>query len=464
MGPLASALVGLLLLVVLTGVAPALLLGRTRAEAAALAPGVTVAVCAVSVALSVLSGSALAPWLAALGLAGWLSWWRGRRAVTLRGGEPDGWSLAVAALVAFVPLLLVDYPATTADARSIWWLHAAWFRSGGDLARSAMDAPVLPDIHPSYPPAVPGVIAAVWTLRDAYDREVALRVTQLLTAYGAAALAFFTRRVLRVTGALAITVAAGVAWLGWSAKAEIGLSGLVDLTWALWLATAAVLVLAGPSDRRTLAAGALFTALAALTKTEGQVGALVLVGLALVRHRSNWRGWAPLAATTAGVIGLWALVIRPGPQEHGDWSRLRDLLRGGTDVHERLTMSVSRVATELGPLVGLSAATVVVLLVLARLTRRPLVQPGLLSLLLLVAGYAVLLPVTFAIRPEPIDFLLDVSAYRTVVAVRLLVWVDLVLAGVAAARALGIIGTSAQGGAPSITDPGAGAPSPGVTS
>jgi len=37
-------------------------------------------------------------------------------------------------------------------------------------------------------------------------------------------------------------------------------------------------------------------------------------------------------------------------------------------------------------------------------------------------------------------------------------------AGVAAARALGIIGTSAQGGAPSITDPGAGAPSPGVTS
>lgn len=213
-----------------------------------------------------------------------------------------------------------------------------------------------------------------------------------------------------------------------------------------------------------MAAGALFTALAALTKTEGQVGALVLVGLALVRHRSNWRGWAPLAATTAGVIGLWALVIRPGPQEHGDWSRLRDLLRGGTDVHERLTMSVSRVATELGPLVGLSAATVVVLLVLARLTRRPLVQPGLLSLLLLVAGYAVLLPVTFAIRPEPIDFLLDVSAYRTVVAVRLLVWVDLVLAGVAAARALGIIGTSAQGGAPSITDPGAGAPSPGVTS
>lgn len=457
-GPLLSALVGLVGLVVVTGVAPALLLGRSRSEAAALAPAATVAACALAVAASVLSGTGMLPWLGLFAVAGWVAWWRSGQGLPDRGvgrdgdGGHDGWCLAAAALVAFVPLLLVDYPATTADARSIWWLHAAWFRSGGDLARAAMDAPVLPDIHPSYPPALPGVIAAVWILRDAYDREVALGVSQILTAYGAAALGFFTRRVLRLTGAAAVAVAGGVAWLGWSAKVEVGLSGLVDLTWALWLGAAAVLLLAGTSDRRTVAIGGLFAAVAALTKTEGQVGALLLVGVAVVRHRSAWRAWVPVGGAVLCAIGLWASVIRPGPKERGDWSLLGDLLRDGTEAHERFTVSITRVASELGPLVGLAAVTVVMLVVVGRLTGRPLRQPGLVLLLLLAAGYAMFLPVTFAIRPEPIEFLLEVTAYRAVIVVRLLVVLDLVVAAVAAARALGCLAEAPRSAVPETLD------------
>ena len=116
-------------------------------------------------------------------------------------------TLTVAALVALLPVALVDLPATVSDARSIWWLHAAWFRAGGRLAAQAMEAPAYGGSLPSHPPLVPSVIAAVWHVDGAYDRAVAIRVSEVITAYAAAALGFFTAQVLRLTGGIAVLVA-----------------------------------------------------------------------------------------------------------------------------------------------------------------------------------------------------------------------------------------------------------------
>ncbi len=434
-----------LALVVLTlalGLGPARLLSRSRATILVLAPGLAAVACAVAVPASIHAGGSMIPWLVALAVIGWAASLRLRpMRRPAPAGAPPGESvddlriLAGAALAAIVPLLLVRYPTTTADARSIWWLHAAWFHSGGNLAREAMTNPVLPDIHPSYPPLIPGVIASVWHLWRPYDREMALATSQWLTAYGATALGYFTARAFRLHGWAATAAAAGIAWLGWSAKVDVGLSGLVDLTWALFLVTAAVLLLTGDLDRRTVAVGALFATLAALSKTEAQAAVLLLVLVTLFRGRSAWRPAVAVAAASAGATMLWATVIRPGEADRGDPALLADVFDRGSVAHDRLSQTVDRLASELGPFVAVAALAVVALIVVGRATGRPLRQPGLLSMLVLGATYLVVIALTFAVRPDAIDLLLDVTAYRTVIVVRLLVWIALALAVAAACQA-----------------------------
>lgn len=444
MTDLAAAAVALVVLTVGLGLGPARLLGRSPATVAILAPGLALVACALAVPASIHLGSSMIPWLVAFAFIGWAASLRLRpvRRGTSSSGEAlpseqsdDLRMLLGAALAAVVPLLLVRYPATTADARSIWWLHAAWFHSGGDLAREAMTNPVLPDIHPSYPPLISGVIASVWHLWRPYDREVALATSQWITAYGATVLGFFTARALRLQGWTAGAAAAGIAWLGWSAKLDVGLSGLVDLTWALFLVTAAVVLLAGDLDRRTVAYGALFATIAALSKTEAQAAVVLLVVLMACRGRPAWRPAVVVGAVSAGATLLWATVIRPGEADRGDPSLLADVWDTSSVVHDRLTQTIDRLASEMGPFVALGALAVVALLVVGRVTGRPLRQPGLVSLLVLAAGFMVFIALTFSVRPDSIDLLLEVTAYRTVIIVRLLVWVDLALAIAATVRA-----------------------------
>jgi hypothetical protein len=106
-------------------------------------------------------------------------------------------------------------------------------------------------------------------------------------------------------------------------------------------------------------------------------------------------------------------------------------------VNERLGSSVSRLVSELGPLTFVGAALVVAIALLARWAGRSVRQPGLVTLLVVAAGYTAFTALLFSVRPEDIDFLLSTAAYRTTIFVRLVVVVDVVLALVAGARALG---------------------------
>jgi hypothetical protein len=262
--------------------------------------------------------------------------------------------------------------------------------------------------------------------------------------------------VLRLRGRALVLAAVGVTWLAWSAKLELGVQGLYDLTWAVFLATAAVLLLAGAADRRTVLIGAVFAGVAALTKTEAQVAGLLLAGLTLVRHRHAWRRAMPALVAVVGGIGLWSLIIRPSADERGHWSKLTDLVHAHSEVRDRLGQSVHAFRHELGPMVLAGVVLVVAILVLARWAKLDLQQPGLVSLLVLALGYLVFTILTFTVRPETIDFLLSVTAYRTAVFIRLVVMIDVVLASVAAARAVAAPITTSHDRAPDPTTLSAG--------
>lgn len=423
------------------GYAPARVIARSRAWAVVLTPAAGALACATAAALCVLTRTSMVPWLVVLATAGWIALWLAcrRDRVVNRPGPGERWTLAAVGAVALVPVVLVDLPATVSDARSIWWLHAAWFRAGGALADEAMSNPAYGASLPAHPPLVPGVIAAVWHLGDAYDRELALRVSQLVAAYAAAALGFVTTWALKLSGRTAVAIGAAVTWLAWSAKVTVGLNGLLDLTWALFLVAGAVLWLAGDTDRRTLAAGALFVAAAVLTKSEGQAAAVVLVGLTTIRLLRLGRRLPSLALVVVPVVaaaGMWRLVATPTSYDTGDLSNAPDLLDPGSAAWERMTTSLDAFAGHLGPVGWGGVAVVVLVVVLGRSRSTAVRQPGLVAILVLAGGLLVVNAAVYALRPEDMATLLQSAAYRTVVVIRLLVLVDVVLALVAAWRAL----------------------------
>lgn len=423
------------------GLAPSMVVARSKTWALALTPTVGALVCATAVVASLLTRTGMVPWLLGLGALGWLLAWQQRRLGPLltRADEPPLPVLGAALAVALVPPMLVDLPPTTHDARTIWWMHATWYHAGGELAREAMGNPAYGFTAPAHPPLVSSVIASVWHLRGTRDLVQALGISQVFTAAAIAALAFFVVQTLRVHDRVALVVAVGVVAAGWGANASVGLVGLLDLTWAAIMVTGAVLLLAADTERRTAVTGALFVCAAALTKTEGQVAALLLLALVLLRARHHWRRAGPAVfAVFAALVG-WAAVVRPKSDYTGDWSQLTGVLSPDNEVHRRLIVSVPRLASDLGPLVGLGVLVVVAIVVLSRLTRTPLDQPGLLGLLALTAAYLVFLTLTFAVRPDPPARYLPSTAYRTIIFVRMAVLVDVVLAVVAAARAGGLL-------------------------
>jgi hypothetical protein len=439
-------LVALLLVIVFAAIGwpGARAVGRSNAWSLALTPAVAGLVAAFGVMASVLTRTSLFPWLAAAALIGWLvvARRRGRQDHYLVPDEPGVATLAAAVGVALLPVLLVDLPPVESDARFIWWFHAAWFRGGGSVARDGMVHPTFAPSHSGYPPLLPALVASVWHLGGAYDREVALRVSQLVTAAFIATSAFFTAAVLRLPRRLAMVAAAVVAGVCWGANASVGLSGFADLTWASAFLGAAVLLLAGPTDRRTIVAGALLVAVAALTKFEGGAAALLLAGCCGLRAGRDWRRVLPVALAAGVSLAAWVGVTTMADvpvDDRGDWSALVHLLEPGSVVHQRVVDTMGDLAGELGPLVLLGVVAIVAMVVLGRATGAPLRQPGLLLLLVMCAGYLAFLTAAVGVARLPLTEYTESGNYRTVLVVRLVVLVDVVLAAVAALRSVGAL-------------------------
>lgn len=405
--------------------------------------------CAASVSVSILTRTSMVPWLLVIGIAGWAAEVQRRRQPrhAAVSDAPGGGVLLVAAIAAVAPVVLVDLPLVEADPRLIWWFHAAWFREGGDVTRQAMVQFDYPQT--GYPPVVPGLIAAVWHVAGAYDRELALRVTQLFTAAGVATTGFLVSATLRLGRRGAMVAAALVAAVCWGSNATVGLNGLVDLTWAVFFAPAAVLLLAGPTDWRTTRVAALLLATAVLIKFEAQGAGMILLALTVARSGRAWRRACPVALALAGSIGTWLLVttVADAPVSgETDWSKVGEVFRPGSQVHARFMEAIPLLRSELGPLVGLSALAILLIVVLGRLAGTPLRQPGLLLLLALAAGHTLVIALSIAVGEFPMFLYVDFGVYRTVIVIRLLVLLDVALAGVAAGRALGALAPSPPDG------------------
>lgn len=425
-------------LVAVMGLGPARMVAPSPAASLVIAPAAAGVMCGLAVVGALAFGTPVLPWLCALGVAGWAISSRFRVGGDTGRHAHDAWGVLFGAtLVALAPILLVRYPATAPDALHGWWFRATWFDSGGVLANTSMNDPAYAYAHPSYPPLVSGFIASTWQFARSGDREVALRLTQLLTAAAIAALSFFTISATRLRRLPAVLAAAGLAWVAWSVRLEVGLQGLVDVTWAAFLAAAAVVLLASPRHRDLAATGALFAVAAAWTKVEGQMASLLLVPLAVWRFRDALGHVMPLLVGVPTAIGLWALVApRPHRAITGDWSQIGDLLNSGTVIHERFVTTLSRFAAEVGPAVLAAAVVICALIIIGRLTDRRNPQPGLVSILLLALAVFLASAATFAIRPEELDFLLDGAAGRVTAVVRLLVLADLFLAMTGTLRSL----------------------------
>ena len=203
-----------------------------------------------------------------------------------------------------------------------------------------------------------------------------------------------------------------------------------------------MLLLAGPTDRRTILAGALLAAVAALTKFEGGAAALVLVGCCVLRSGRHWHRALPVAVAVGGSLVAWvgvSTITEVPVDDRGDWSTLVDVFDPGSVVHQRVVDTLGHVSDELGLLVGLGVVVVLALVVLGRAIGAPLRQPGLLLLLVLSAGYLAFLTAAVGVARLPVSEYADSGNYRTVIVVRLVVLVDVVLAAVAALRAAGVL-------------------------
>lgn len=458
MNALLLASVGVVLLALALGWPTARLLGGSSNWAVVLAVPAAGIACSLAVSLSILTKTAMWPWLIVLGVSGWVLLLRSRSGGVMGvapTAEPGTGPLLVALAVAFAPLVLVDIPPVESDARSAWWFHAELFRLGGSVASEGMAEPAFRFSRPAYPPLVPAVIAGVWHLGGNFDREVALRVSQAVVASGAALIAFTvvgTQHLVRRTG---MVVAGLVAAMCWGMNAEVGLSGFVDLTWPPVFVSAAVLLLCGQDDRRTMLRAAVLVTAAALMKSEAQPAVVLLVVLAAFRLRRRWRRVLPVAGAAFAAIAAWTLVtvVTDAPtEERGDWSRVVDLARPGTESHSRLVDVASSSADQAGWLVLAGVVGVLAIIGVGRLARLPVDQPGAISMLVLAAGYAAFLAVSLAVSEEDLEGYFITGTYRYVIVVRLLVMVDLVIVWLAALRALGVIVPSPTEGPPGSRD------------
>ena len=458
MNDLLFAVAGVVLLAAALGWPGARLLGGSSTWGTVLAVPAAGVAGSLAVSLSILTKTALWPWLILLAMAGWALLLRFRSGASVTApatSDPGTGPLVVALAVSVAPLLLVDIPAIESDARSAWWFHAELFRLGGSVASEGMAEPAFRFSRPAYPPLVPAVIASVWQLGGNLDRDVALRVSQALVASGAALTAFTVVATQGLVRRRGMVIAALVAAMCWGMNAEVGLSGFVDLTWPPVLVSAAVLLLCGQDDRRTMWRAAVLVAAAALMKSEAQPAVVLLIVLAGVRARGAWRRLLPVAGAAVAAIATWTVVtvVTDAPtEERGDWSRLVDLTRPGTEPHERLMEVLSSIVDQAGWLVLAGVVGVLAIIGVGRLARLPVDQPGAISMLVLAAGYAAFLAVSLAVSEEDLEGYFVTGTYRYVIVVRLLVMIDLVMVWLAALRALGVVAPNPSEGRPGSQD------------
>jgi hypothetical protein len=454
-----------LVLLVAVGLPLGYALARSLPLALVLAPLVSALTATAAVIAMVVVGGPLLPWLVGAVLVQWAA----AVAVLLRWRRPvrllSGWGDALCLLIPLVPpFLLVLTPPDDWDANSIWWLHAGYFRHGGEFARHAMSAPTLYFSHPDYPPLASATVAAEWLVSGRYSLQMAHAVSAVLTYAAIAALVYAVRIVTSAAPtAVSQIVAIGVGLATWFTAPISVAGGQVDALTAACVAGAAVLLLAAPEPTRRLGLAVLLMGVAALTKNEGFIATGLLAGLTTLRGRRQlrriWVVWIPVLAG----LGWLMLAHRLGAKSDVTGTlHVSDLWHADSPVRARLGPTMTALRQQVGVLALGAGVLILICRVFLREQRRRLgINPD--GWLAAMAGlYALVLTGVYLTSANGITWYLATSADRTSTLLALLVcsilacWAAIAAAGTKPEPATTVPdpeAAPAESGAPAVSDP-----------
>jgi hypothetical protein len=228
-----------------------------------------------------------------------------REPPSLAGSQPL--TGAVLAAVTAYGLLPLKAPLLDWDTRTHWLGPAHWYLGGGSYVRYAITNPAFH--HRSYPPLIAASAGTTWLLQGHVD----LRSGQVLVAvlnYGAVLLiGLGVTRLFPKMGALPPLGAAMLVLSVFGIAGQFATDGYADLLWASCATVAVLYLLLAPANRVNIAIGSLAICVAGLTKVEGMVVAVALIGFGCWRHRKHFiEAWPVVAA--APVVLLWPVYVR----------------------------------------------------------------------------------------------------------------------------------------------------------
>ncbi len=280
-------------------------------------------------------------------------------------------TLALAGVLACA-LVALRQPASGGDYAAIWGLKARALARSGSLSAVVRVDPTSLASHPEYPPLWPVLLALFSSPAGRYDDLVVTLLWPLLCA-ASALLCFRATRAATPWRALAASVVALLPF--WRVPLTVGYA---DALLVVLLLAALVSV---DTPREGPALFGLFF-LAALTKQEGTLAALVAVLLVAVSRRTRSAALG-LAGALLGAVpwALWVSAKLPSPPH-------RDFALAGFDP-AKIAAALRALAHEAGPgaLAWIAGAALLLALAPATLRRRR----GLLAAALLYAGALVLL-------------------------------------------------------------------------
>ncbi len=448
-----------LLFLFLGGTPLAFALTRRLVMTLVVAPLVTALMCTAAGFSMVLIGGRMALWLPLLFVvqivAAWLVLGRPRRWPASRSpGAPEqgspglppvsGWDVVIMFVPLAVPALLVLLPPTGWDARSIWWFHASWFSSGGSALRDALGNPVFAFSHADYPPLAPATIAGSWAMSGSTSLRIAQTISTLLTLAAIAMLAYGVRQLCASASAWLARLAGLAVGLSAWMLASVGVAtGYVDHLWAAALAGAAVLLLIEPHTTRAslaheedlteveaasiaaarvkLTLGVLLATVAALTKNEGFVAAILLALVFSVRARHRLRlaapAWIPVAAGLA-----WTMLAHGhgAASDLANSPRITQLKARDFTPFERVHPTLTAIGDLIGPYLLASAAITVVGAIFLHRVRRRTGMASSAWIWATVALYVGAIVMTYVVSPWDLAWHLATSLDRVCIVIVLL--------------------------------------------
>lgn len=325
-------------------------------------------------------------------------------------------AIGAALVVVVAALVRLVHPALDWDARSIWLLHARLLRAGGGAYVSALHNPAYLFSHLDYPPLAPASVVTGWKVSGPSSYRLAQVVlaaqtaSMLLVAAVLLARAVHDRRRRWLAPALA-----GIFMLAALGSAGAYFTnGYADVLVAAAATAGALALLVDAPSPQMATVGLVCCLVAALTKDEGLVAALLVLLLWAVRMAvaPALRRWLASAfVVTTAVMLLWPAVIagRGGP--HGSILSSGTVAAGPSTGHvSRLTHAVAALAGHLPVLPPVAAASVLAVLVARR--REPQLTSVLTRLWALVGLDVGVLLVTYTFGRLPIHYWLRTSAER----------------------------------------------------